>query len=97
MAQALSAHPAPAPTAPERLELEGRRLLRVTGVKEILHVEEGTVVIRCTEGLLAVQGEGLRLRQLAPQEGKAEVHGQIQELRYEPGGARGSIKKRLFG
>ncbi|MBQ1372490.1 MAG: YabP/YqfC family sporulation protein [Oscillospiraceae bacterium] len=84
-------------TAGERLELEGRRTLRVTGVKEVLHIEEAAVVIQTAEGLLVVHGEGLRLRQLLPQENRVEVLGQVKELRYEQGGSRGGLKKRLFG
>lgn len=85
------------PAAAERLELEGRRVLRVTGVKEVLHIEQNAVVIQTAEGLLVVQGDGLRLRQLAPQEGRVEVLGQVKALRYEQSSPRGSVRKRLFG
>ncbi len=97
VAQELKIKAAPEPAADERLELVGRRTLRVTGVKEVLHVEEGAVVIRTAEGVLVVHGEGLRLRQLAPQEHRVEVLGQVRELRYEQGGQRSSVRKRLFG
>ena len=84
-------------TAGERLELEGRRSLRVTGVKEVLHIEETAVVIQTADGLLVVHGEALRLRQLLPQENRGEVLGQVKELRYEQDGSRNTIRRRLFG
>ena len=97
VAQELKTKQTPEPAADERLELVGRRMLRVTGVREVLHVEDSAVVIRTAEGVLVVHGEGLRLRQLAPQDQRVEVLGQVRELRYEQGGQRTNLRRRLFG
>ena len=81
----------------ERLSLEGRRLLRVTGVKEVLRFEESAVVLRTGDRLLLVRGEGLSLRRLSPDEGCVELRGRIDALSYEQGGDRRSLLRRLFG
>jgi len=81
----------------ERLSLEGRRLLRVTGIKEVLRFEDSAVVLRTGDRLLLVRGEGLSLRRLAPDEGCVELRGRIEALSYEQGGDRRGLLKRLLG
>ena len=85
-----------APAVEERLTLDGRRMLRVTGVKEILRFDETAVVLRTGDQLLVVRGEGLALRQLAPEEGRVEVRGRVDGLSYEQGGVHKGLR-RLFG
>lgn len=87
----------PDPAAEERLSLEGRRILRVTGIREVLRFDESAVVLRTGDRLLVVRGEGLALRQLAPEEGRVEIRGRIEALGYEQGGARVGLLRRLFG
>lgn len=85
------------PAAGHRLELENRHLLTVTGVKEVLRFDETAVVLRVTEQLLVVRGEGLSLLQLAPQEGRVELRGRVDLLGYEGDRlAKGGLR-RLFG
>ena len=81
----------------ERLCLEGRRLLRVTGVKEVLRFDESAVLLRSGDRLLAVRGQELRLRQLAPEEGRVEIRGQVEALVYQQAAGPGGLLKRLFG
>ena len=81
----------------ERLSLDGRRTLRVTGIREVLHVEETAIVLRTADRLLTVRGEGLVLRQLAPEEGRVELRGRIEALFYGEEAGRGGLLRRLFG
>ena len=81
----------------ERVSLEGRRMLRATGVKEILRFEEALVVLQTAEGLLVVRGEGLALRSLAPEDGRVEVRGKVESLSYAQGGQEKGLLRRLFG
>lgn len=83
--------------AEEKLTLEGRRLLRATGVKEILRFDETLVVLRMAERLLVVRGEGLALRSLAPEDGRVELRGGIEGVSYEQGGQEKGLLRRLFG
>lgn len=85
------------PGSEERLNLEGRRLLRVTGVKEVLRFDENTVVLRTGDRLLVVRGQSLTLRQLTPEEGRVEIRGLVEALSYEQGGRQGGLLHRLFG
>ena len=80
-----------------RVELESRRRLTVTGVREVLRFDETLVVLQMADRLLAVRGEGLTLRQLAPQEGRVEVRGMVDGLSYEQSGQSRSWRRRLFG
>ena len=84
-------------TAEERLVLEGRRVLRVTGVREVLRFDETAVVLRTGDRVLVVRGEGLALRSLTPEEGRVEVRGRVDALSYEAGGAEKGLLRRLFG
>ena len=81
----------------ERLSLEGRRVLKATGIKEVLRFDESAVVLRTADRLLVVRGDGLSLRQLAPEEGRVEVRGGIQAVSFEQGGQRQGLLRRLFG
>lgn len=85
------------PAAGHRLELEGRSLLRVTGVKEVLRFDESIVVLRAAGQLLVVRGEGLSLLQLAPQEGRVEIRGRVDLLSYEGDRQARKPLRRLFG
>ncbi len=83
--------------AGERLTLDGRQALRVTGVKEVLRFDPDTVVLRMTDRLLIVRGGGLALRGMAPEEGRVELRGRVDSLSYEQDAARDGFLRRLFG
>ncbi len=87
----------PDSAAGHRLELEGRKALTVTGVKEVLRFDESIVVLRAAEQLLVVRGEGLRLLQLAPQAGRVEIRGRVDLLGYEGDRQARRPLRRLFG
>ena len=81
----------------ERLVLEGRRVLRVTGIREILRFDETAVVLRTGDRALIVRGEGLTLRSLTPEDGKVEVRGKVEALSYDQAGPEKGLLRRLFG
>ena len=85
------------PVLDERVSLDGRQVLRATGVKDILRFDETMVVLRMAERLLVVRGEGLALRSLAPEDGRVELRGRIDGLSYEQGGQEKGLLRRLFG
>ena len=87
----------PENTIDERLILDGRQTLRVTGVKEVLRFDPDLVVLRTGDRLLVVRGGGLALRRLSPDEGRVEVRGRVDSLSYEQDAARGGLLRRLFG
>lgn len=83
------------PQLPHKLILDERHALTVTGVTEVLRFDERGVALKTVKGLLLLRGEGLQLRQLAPENGQVMVQGQLTALSYEE--LRGGFLRRLFG
>ena len=79
-----------------RLSLEARRKLTVTAVTDVLRVDETGVALRVGPCVLIAQGEGLKLRQMSPDDGRVDVLGRVDSLRYETAPAGGRLR-RLFG
>ena len=79
------------------MTLEGRRTLRVSGVKEVLRFDPDAVVLRMADRLLIVRGGGLALRGMSPEEGRVELRGRVDSLSYEQDAARGGLLRRLLG
>jgi sporulation protein YabP len=79
------------------LTLDGRQVLRVTGVKEVLRFDPDAVVLRMADRLLIVRGGGLALRGMSPEEGRVELRGRVDSLSYEQDAARDGLLRRIFG
>lgn len=78
------------------LTLERRARLTVTGVSEVLRVEENGVALRVGQSVLVVRGTELKLRELRPEDGRVEVLGSIDALGYETA-PTGGLLRRFFG
>ena len=77
-----------------RLGLSDRETLTVTGVSEVVSLEEDAVVLHTELGALTGQGQGLRLKTLSGE--GVELSGTVAVLSYqEPRG--GSWLSRLLG
>ena len=81
---------------PHSLTLKNRKTLSVTGVSEVLSVEEDGVVVKTALGTLVIHGRGLKIRTLCPEGGKIEMDGTVTALLYEEP-RRGGVLRRLFG
>lgn len=79
------------------MTLDGRQVLRVTGVKEVLRFDPDAVVLRMADRLLIVRGGGLALRGMSPEEGRVELRGRVDSLSYEQDAARDGLLRRIFG
>ena len=82
---------------PHRLVLNERTALTVTGVREVTGFDEETVVANTDFGTLVVQGSGLKLKTLSPEDGQVTVTGQVSALIYEDTRPSRSLFQRLFG
>ena len=81
-------------TSSHGLRLENRKKLTMTGVTEVLRLDEEAVVLKTSLGLLLVQGQGLQLKNLSPDGGQVELRGQICALSYqEPKAASGRLRR----
>ena len=72
--------------------VKDRRMMTVSGVKEILSFDEQSVRMLTVSGDLAVEGEGLRVKVLDVERGCVSLEGRIDGVAYleeEPSGRRG--------
>lgn len=81
---------------PHRLVLDQRQKLTMTGVTEVIHFEEDAVVLKTTQGILQLQGQGLKLQTLVPDGGRLEIGGTLSALTYQEPRARGGWARRLL-
>ena len=68
---------------PQRLQLQDREKLTMTGVTEVLRFEETAVMLRTALGDLLIQGRELKLKTLSLEGGQVAVDGKISALIYE--------------
>ena len=85
------------PELPHRLTIDERQHLEVTGIREVLRFDERQVSLRSEKGVLILQGEGLRLKTLAPENGRVVVDGRIDNLAYTEDRRPAGMLKKLFG
>lgn len=81
---------------PHRLSLDERKKLTVSGVTEVICFDSDSVVLKTVKGVLAVRGDGLKLRALTPDAGSVEVEGSVDALTYTQL-REGGFLRRLFG
>ena len=79
----------------QKLSLEERGRLSVTGVRQVVRFEEELVVLETALGTLHVHGMDLKLQDLSLDGGRAAVEGQINALVFEEPRERGMLG-RLF-
>ena len=84
-------------TMPHELTLRSREKLTLTGVTEVLRFEDSAVVLATEQGTLIIQGDGLKLRDLSLEGGKAAVDGHITALTYQEPREGGGWLSRLLG
>ena len=79
----------------QKLSLEERSRLAVTGVSQVVRFEEELVVLETSLGILHVHGQELKLQDLSLEGGRAAVEGRISALIFEEPRERG-VLGRLF-
>ncbi len=82
---------------PHKLVLSGRKELTMTGVTEMLSVDEDGVILQTALGDLLIQGLGMKLRTLSPEGGQVEVSGTVTAMSYQEPRTKGGWARRLFG
>lgn len=78
--------------------LEGRKRLSISGVTEIDSFDEQTVVLFCSDGQLAIRGDGLHINRIDVDSGELSLEGErIDSLAYaENRAAHGGLLGKLF-
>ena len=69
--------------AEQKLSLEDRSKLTLTGVSQVVRFEEELVVLETQLGTLHVHGRELKLQDLSLEGSRAAVEGQISALIFE--------------
>ena len=82
---------------PHSLSLMERKKLSMTGVTEVISFDDTFVVLKTALGMLTVQGQDLKLKQLTLDGGNVAVDGEISGLSYEQPRTKGGWASRLFG
>lgn len=68
---------------PHKVTLDERKVLRMTGVTEVVSFDDTAVILHTTLGTLEVQGENLKLKTLSPEGGQVIIDGKVSGLYYE--------------
>jgi sporulation protein YabP len=70
------------PQGNHRLVIENRQAMEVTGVIHVDSFDDEEVILETEQGLLAVRGEELHIKQLNLEKGELAIEGLILELAY---------------
>ena len=68
---------------PHKLTLTERKSMTMTGVTEVVSVDENMVVLKTSLGLLTIHGQGLQLKNLSQEGGQVAVDGTVSAFIYE--------------
>lgn len=86
-----------APARPQRITMDERERLTVTGVEEVLSFDEERIVMRTVLGELTVTGSGLHVGKLSLDTGELAVEGKVNDLSFSDQVSAGGLWSRLFG
>ena len=82
---------------PQRITMEERARLTVTGVEEVLSFDTERIVMRTVLGELTVTGSVLHVGKLSLDTGELAVEGLVSDLSYAEQSVGGGFWSRLFG
>ena len=84
-----------------KLSLLGRKMLSLTGVKEVVSFDAKEVILETVQGMLLLRGDDMNVTRLLVEQGEVDLEGRIDSLIYTERGKgtkrSGSFAKRLFG
>ena len=78
------------------IHIDDRRLISVTGVKDVDSFNEQFVQLLTEAGELRIEGADLHITKLNLDEGQVMLEGEISALEYDEGEDRGSLLGRIF-
>ena len=82
---------------PQRITMEERARLTVTGVEEVLSFDTERIVMRTVLGERTVTGSDLHVGKLSLDTGELAVEGLVSDLSYAEQSVGGGFWSRLFG
>lgn len=78
---------------PHKVTLEEREKLTLTGATEVLRFDEEMTQLNTSQGVVIVQGRGLKLKTLSLEGGVVSITGHVSAIVYEEPRSR----RRIFG
>ena len=78
------------------IHIDDRRLISVTGVKDVDSFNEEFVQLLTEAGELRIEGADLHITKLNLDEGQVMLEGEFSALEYAEGEERGSLLGRIF-
>ncbi|MBP1561181.1 MAG: sporulation protein YabP [Oscillospiraceae bacterium] len=69
-------------TAVHNIVIEGRKKLSVSGVTDVDHFDENTVLLYTSMGELTVRGTDLHVNDLSVGSGEMNIEGEIKSIAY---------------
>lgn len=79
-----------------KVELDHLHAMSVTGVEDVPTFTDKTIVIRLKGETLTVSGQNLAVKNLDVTEGKLQIEGQVNALKYSAQTSPTSFAKRIF-
>lgn len=79
-----------------KVELDHLHAMSVTGVEDVPTFTDKTIVIRLKDETLTVSGQNLSVKSLDVTEGKLQIEGQVNALKYSSSSTPTSFAKRIF-
>lgn len=87
-------------TGGHKVQMNNRRSLLATGVKDVVSFDNKEVVLETVEGMLQLKGEEFHVKRLTLEKGEVDIEGKVNSMVYSDrqGGAKsaGSFVGRLF-
>lgn len=83
-------------TSAHKVELDHLHAMSVTGVRDVPTFTDKSVVIRLKGETLTVSGQNLCVKNLDVTEGKLQIEGQVNALKYSSQTSPTSFAKRIF-
>lgn len=80
----------------QKLCLEDRKNLRLTGVSEVESFSESVIIARTCMGKVIVKGESLKISKLNVEEGELSVEGKINSIEYTKNKEKGGFFENIF-
>jgi len=84
-----------------KLSMTGRKVLTLTGVKDVVSFDAKEVILETVQGVLLLRGDELNVTRLLVEKGEVDLDGRIDSLVYterrKDSKRSESFVKRLFG
>ncbi len=80
------------------VQLENRKILKLTGIREVMSFQESQAEFASTLGILQVTGENMHMEKLDLETGEVVLSGRIDSLYYPedtPKGKKGFLSRLL--